>query len=118
MGNFKLHEIKQQGMVLIAKFVYRPKNKQGKRGAEDASAILDIIVENWDEIQELIEELDINDAKEYQDHFNSLIENEDDLGDILFGTVEDFKQRSNFLSHDDARTYTKELQRLQVVELA
>ena len=44
-----------------------------------------------------IDRLAEEDAEELREHFNTLINDEDDLGDILFGEPDDFDSRVKFL---------------------
>ena len=51
-------------------------------------------------------------------HFNGLVKDEGDLGDLLFGEMSDFKERIGFLQEDDLETYAKEIetQEIMIVE--
>ena len=44
-----------------------------------------------------------------KDHFNSLIDDEQDLGDILFGSNDGFESRIKFLDDDVVEEYTEEM---------
>ena len=49
-------------------------------------------------------------------YFNTFIEGEDDLGDILQGTAEDFESRFKFLSDENQKIYMKELVSEEIIE--
>ena len=63
--------------------------------------VIEALYDNWDEIQGALEEQ----RYEIIDHFNGLIEGEDDLGEILFGDKEDFKARVGFLDDKNLETF-------------
>ena len=50
-----------------------------------------------------------------KNHFNALIEDCDDLGDILFGDLDDFKTKVERLNDDEIQSYTEELVNQEVV---
>ena len=52
------------------------------RGTEQAPEMLELMIENWDQIQEKFESQTETEKEDMMDHFNSRIEN---LGDTLFG---------------------------------
>ena len=54
--------------------------------------MLELMVENWDQLQEKFADYSESEKEEMIDHFNNTIEN---LGDMLFGddaNVDDFEQ--------------------------
>lgn len=60
------------------------------RGGDEAKQIFDAMVNNWDELQEALDNLEENDRDAIKEHFNKCVDGEDDLGEILFGDVKDF----------------------------
>ena len=60
------------------------------RGQIDHSAVIDALVEAWEELEDAINSLDEESQNQIRDYFNSVIEDENDLGDILFGDSESF----------------------------
>ena|ERR1712013_218157 len=60
----------------------------GKRGSTDPRSVIELMVEVWNEFSMKITELDSTMQQDIKDHFNGIIEDEDDLGDILFGPVD------------------------------
>ena len=69
----------------------RPKDPKDVRGTKKASEMIDLMIDNWDQLQEKFEDYTESDKEELMDHFNCAVEN---LGDALFGSdasPEDFK---------------------------
>ena len=48
--------------------------------------------------------------------FNNLIEDEDDLGDALFGSADDFKSRMSYLEGDALKKFTDELMAQEIID--
>ena len=68
-----------------------PKEAKDARGTKQASEMLELMVDNWDQLQEKYNDQTEAEKEEMCDHFNSAIEN---LGDTLFGdepNVDDFR---------------------------
>ena len=53
---------------------------------------------------------------EFRDHFNSVVEGEDDLGGILIGSWDTFESRMKFLDEDATEEYTQELLAQEVLD--
>ena len=73
---------------------YKPKdpNMVEVRGTEQASELVDLMVDNWDQLQDKYKNQSVEDREEMMDHFNGALNN---LGDTLFGddaTPDDFRQ--------------------------
>ena len=97
-------------MALTRNWVYKPKKGQKKgRGSRDAAAILDILIEDWEEFQSGLNNLDPEDIDKIKVHFNTFIEGEDELGDMLFGSDDDFQCKFNLLSDPVQAQYTNEM---------
>ena len=79
---------------------------------------MDTVMENWDDLIEELEKLEPEEQNEIKVHFNGLVKDEGDLGDLLFGEMSDFKERIGFLQEDDLETYAKEIetQEIMIVE--
>ena len=61
------------------------------RGTEQATEMVEIMTENWDQLQEAFKGYSDDEKEELMDHFNCAI---DSLGDALFGddsNISDFK---------------------------
>ena len=66
------------------------------RGTEQAPEMLELMLDNWDQLQEKFKSQTETEKEDMMDHFNSSIEN---LGDTLFGddaNIDDFK---NFVTN-------------------
>ena len=63
------------------------------RGSADSVAVVDALTEVWDDVQTALGKLSEEEAEAVKKHFNELVEGEDDLGDCLFGSSEDFDSR-------------------------
>ena len=92
----------------LTKLKVNAKVKSG-RGSADAAAVVDAMTEVWDDIQTSLAKLTPEESEAIKNHFNSFIEGEDDLGDCLFGTSEDFDSRVKFLEDEVQKKYTDEL---------
>ena len=79
------------------------------RGSIDAVSVIEAMTSTWEELQAAISGLSQDEQKELEDHFNQLVEDESDLGTILFGTADDFNSRLNFLDEDVKQEFTDEL---------
>ena len=53
--------------------------------------------DSWNDLQEALSNLDKDAQESLRNHFNDLIEGEEDLGDILFGTADEFDSRIKYL---------------------
>ena len=75
----------------LVKLRINAKPKSG-RGFNDAAAaeVIECLVDVWDDMKEALDGLNETDAGNIKDHFNTHIPGEDDLGDILFGSADDF----------------------------
>ena len=86
------------------------------RGQLDAVIIFDAIQNHWDELQEALATLPENEKTEFISHFNSCIEGQEDLGDILFGNKDDFRSRLSFLDDEVADDFAQELLAQEVLD--
>ena len=100
----------------LTKLKVAAKVKSG-RGSADATAVVDALTEVWDDVQAALGELSEEARAEIKDHFNNHIDGEDDLGDILFGTSDDFDSRVKFLDDEVQKKYTDELVAQGVIEM-
>ena len=79
------------------------------RGCIDPRQIVDAMAQVWDEITTTIGSLDEETQDDLKNWYNNLIEDEDDLGEILFGTVDQFEDRMRFIDDEPLEIYTDEL---------
>ena len=62
------------------------------RGGKDNFEILDGIKEDWESLQTELSTLPESEKQELKDHFNSIINGFDRIGDVLFGVKDDFSE--------------------------
>ena len=70
--------------------------RQG-RGTKSAIDVIDAMMDSWDLFTKEIHGINQEEQDEIKTYFNEFIVGEDDLGDILFGSKEDFEARLKFL---------------------
>ena len=58
------------------------------RGAKDAAVCVELVDNNWQEIQDAFKASTEDEQGELYDHFNDAV---DGVGEVLFGELEDFK---------------------------
>ena len=54
------------------------------RGVIDQTVIFDAMQNHWADLQESLEALPAEERTEFENHFNSVVEDADDLGSLLF----------------------------------
>ena len=64
--------------------------KMNKGRGLDSGAVLDTISEDWSTLQTALNSLPEDDQAAIKEHFNTCIEDYDEIGDTLFGELEDF----------------------------
>ena len=77
-------------MPTFKRLVLKPKGDRGSRGTEAAKEMLELMTDNWDQLQDKFNSQTENEQIEMLEHFNETI---DGLGDTLFGddcNIEDF----------------------------
>ena len=67
-------------MAKFSQLKVAAKTKAG-RGTKDAEAVMDALKDCWDDLSDKIKEMTESEKTELKNHFNNLIEDEDDLGD-------------------------------------
>ena len=95
----------------------KPSKTVKPNGHPDAEFIIGRLVDAWDDLQEKVMALNDGDKEKIEEYFNQLIEDENDLGTVLFGTAEDFDSRFRFLSSENKELYTRELVFQKVIDL-
>ena len=93
------------------------RGNKATRGSADSSAVVEAMKDSWSELGAAIRNMNEADQKMLRDHFNSFDQDNDDLGDILFGDFNDFEQRINLMDEEAASAYTNELQIQEVIEM-
>ena len=99
----------------FGKLKVKAKAKSG-RGSVDAAACIDAVKNTWGDLQAAIATMSENEKDQLKDHFNGLIEDECDLGDILFGSADDFESRLKFLDDEVQQEYVDELIKQEVID--
>ena len=80
--------------------------KKGRGGTPDAYALKGELVGAWEQWEDKIEELSKEEQEQIKTKYNSFIDGEDDLGDILFGDSIIFEVRLTQLLPADFNKYT------------
>ena len=86
------------------------------RGTIDAMVVMNALKDYWTQLQAAIEALPQDEQDAFKDHFNSCIEGEQGLGDILFGSYDSFESRIKFLDEELQDEYTQELLTQEVLD--
>ena len=86
----------------------RTKPKPG-RGDYDSTAVVDALTDSWGDLQEALDKLPDDEVEALKAHFNSCIEDEDDLGDHLFGESDAFDARFGMLGDDQKEEFVKHI---------
>ena len=81
--------------MAIKKLVIKLKGAHGARGTEAADELVDMLKENWEQIQTKYNELTETEKNEMLEHFNSTFEN---IGDTLFGEEADFSAVDEYIN--------------------
>ena len=81
------------------------KKKIGARGTESAEEMLELLNDNWEQVQERYNACSESEKEEMLEHFNSSQEN---LGEALFGAdaqIEELQNYVNGLEEADKRVF-------------
>merc|ERR1712173_495365 len=103
MGNKKIR--KKLTMAGFKGLKVKAKAKSGRGAKSDPTFVVDTVHGSWEELEEALGRLSADDKQAMKDHFNGLIADEDDLGDALFGTADEFKSRLSYLEGDALKTF-------------
>merc|ERR1711971_747565 len=113
MGNL----IPEEQEMPFGKLKVKARCKAG-RGSVNAEAVVDAMQHTWTELRAAIDALDDGEKDQLREHFNNLIEDQGELGDILFGDADDFKSAVQFMESDLQQQYTDELIAQEVIDKA
>ena len=86
------------------------------RGTEQASEMVELMSENWEQLQEKFRGQTEAEKGDMMDHFNSTIEN---LGDTLFGddsNINDFKQFVSGLEDEEEQDFMTAIKEALLIE--
>ena len=87
------------------RLVLKPKGEKGSRGTEAAKEMLELMTENWDQLQDKFNSQNESEKSEMLEHFNQTIEC---LGDTLFGddcNIEDFTAFVDGLEDEEEKKF-------------
>ena len=70
--------------------VKRKQKAKAGRGFENPKTIIESILEDWDSLQNELTKLPEEEQDALKEHFNGIIEEKDNLGDLFFGDCSDF----------------------------
>merc|ERR1712110_98892 len=103
--------------LLMVKLATRRKARWSSHSNLDAVQVH--IVDSWDDFKDALEALSEEESQQLKDHFNNLIEGEenDELGEVLFGDLSDFEQKLCTVSDQDKQTFFDELFEVGVFDL-
>ena len=76
------------------------------RGTIDAQVIMNALKDHWVELQYAIADLPSDEQEEFKTHFNEVVDGEEDLGEVLFGSYDAFESRMKFLDESATEEYT------------
>ena len=91
---------------------------RGTRGDVDAEAVTEAMQDGWDQVRQAIDSLEESEQDELRAHFNGLIEEHRNLGDLLFGDAEEFVEAVQSMDAEFQRMYTEELMDQDVISRA
>merc|ERR1712166_836726 len=111
MGNL----IPEEEEMPFGKLKVKARCKAG-RGSVNAEAVIDAMENTWGDLRAAIDSLEEGEQAQLKDHFNNFIEDHGELGDILFGDVDDFKSTVQFMESDLQQEYTNELIAQEVID--
>ena len=93
----------------------KPKTTRG--ATDDPAAVLEAMVEAWDDLQEAVSGLGDDDATQMKDFFNELNPDVGTLGDILFGDADEFQETVNPMDLKEKKTYVKAIVETELIDL-
>ena len=99
----------------FGKLLIKAKAK-GARGTEQASEMLELMQENWEQIQEKFSGQTESEKDEMLEHFNNAL---DSLGDTLFGedaSPEEFKNFVNVLADEEGNIFLEAVKEALLIE--
>ena len=73
--------------------------------------------DDWDGLQEELSGLPEEEQESMKEHFNKLISDYDNLGDILYGDVDGFNDTVVNMDDSDKKTYTDEIVRVELLDV-
>ena len=105
-------EVKQLGFRAVKR---NCKMKEG-RGIEDPESVIETMRDDWDGLVGELQSLPENEKEKIKEHFNSLIDEFDNLGEILFGDIDDFNDTISGMASAKLKQYTDEILRVELID--
>ena len=93
---------KTEGLIKTGK-PFRPvrapaRGKPGRGNVNDPNVICDALLETWTEFSEALNKIPDDEKAQLAAHFNDLSDEDPELGEVLFGDLEEFKAHLEGLS--------------------
>ena len=87
------------------------------RGVEDAESIVQALRDDWSQLGDELNQLPSMEQDKIKSHFNGLIDGFDELGEILFGDLDDFNDTVSGMNTDQLKAYIEEIVRVELIDL-
>ena len=98
------------------KFPIKITKKGESRGQLNSEEIIEAICGDWEELTKELGKFGADEREQLKDHFNSLLDNHDNLGEALCGDLDDFKLIISELNSDQKEILTNELVRVEIFD--
>ena len=79
------------------------------RGSVDATSVMEALRDNWEAVQEMLQNYSEEEQSAIKEHFNSFDEDNKTLGDALFGDYGGMEDAIGMLDDDTLEKFTDEL---------
>ena len=87
---------------------------KASRGCEDIEAIVDSVKDAWGDLNSELHSLPADEQENMKKHFNELVDDKE-LGEILFGSVEEFTDKLSDLDNDEQKVFFEELFKTEII---
>ena len=84
------------------------------RGCEDIEAIVDSVKDAWGDLNSELHSLPAEEQDNMKKHFNELVDDKE-LGEVLFGSVEEFTDKLSDLDNDEQKMFFEELFKTEII---
>ena len=91
-------------------------NAAAKRGTADGAAMVEMLVDNWQQLQEKFNAQNQTEKEEMSEHFNMTV---DGLADSLFGddaNIDDFRTFCDGLEDEEEKSFIKAIEEALLIE--
>ena len=110
------YELPEDRKTLGFRAVKRRQKAKAGRGFTDPPSVIDCMKDEWEGLNQALNELPEGEQAAMKDHFNELIEDQGELGDLLFGEWEDFKSTVDNMGGDELKKFTDEILEVKILE--